>query len=135
MVRQAAQAESRSSLATRLPKTDLLEKNTDAAAAHCRKHGSFAVNLAAPETRRPKRGMLSVDRVSVRRSEATLARSFSLENAEPADAYSGVQSSAGRDGRGSIAAPSPRAPQPRSHCATAMFCSTSTPKRGTFLIR
>src|SRR3984893_7238446 len=56
------------------------------------------------------------------------------------DAHSGVQSSAGREGRGSVAAPSPRAPQPCSYCATATFCSTSTKgdisnklRMGTFL--
>ena len=88
--------------------------------------------------------MLWVDRVGDRRSQAILARNFSLENGRPAekgkktgklkslanharlahssagdkekgkehnrDAHSGVQSSDERAGRGSIAAPSPRAP-------------------------
>jgi hypothetical protein len=103
---------------------------------------------------RSKRGMLGVDRVGDRRSQAILARNFSLENGKSAeqgktgkfekprpscsacsqfnrDAYSEVQSSAGREGRGSVAAPSPRAPQPCSYCATAMFCSTPTSKGDT----
>src|SRR4029077_5952378 len=48
----AKQAESRSFLATRLPKTDLLET----AAAHCRKHGSFAVNSCCTRNTKAKAG-------------------------------------------------------------------------------
>jgi hypothetical protein len=48
------------------------------------------------------------------------------------DAHRGVQSSDERAGRGSVAAPSPRAPQPCSHSAAAVFFSN--PKKGTFLM-
>jgi len=136
---QAAQAESRSSLATRLPKTDLVEKSRDAAAAHCRKHGSFVNSRRHEKHEGQSGGMLSVDRVGVRRSEATLVRSFSLENGGPADAYSEFKSSAGRDGRGSVGCtpqlpPLPPAPPNPAHTVPLRGSARHQRQKGTFLI-
>src|SRR6202171_946698 len=55
---QPAKAESRSSLATRLPQheTERVEKSRDAAAAHWRAHGTFAVNSRRTRNTRAKTG-------------------------------------------------------------------------------
>src|SRR5215813_9845476 len=131
MLLQTAQAESRSSLATRLSQTDLVEKSRDAA-ANGRKRGRFVVNSRCCERHEGQNGgMPWVNRVGNRRSEAILARSFSLEKQGPADPHSGAQSSAERAGRGSGCRPFPPRPQPCSYRATAMFCSTAMTKGDT----
>src|SRR6266478_9243851 len=58
ILRQATQAESRSSLATRLPRheIELVEKGRGAPAAHCRTHGSFVVNSRRREKHEAKAG-------------------------------------------------------------------------------
>src|SRR5262249_36951309 len=131
---QAAQkAESRSSLATRLPKTDLVEKSRDAGAAPGRKHGSFAVNSRRRERHEGQNGgMLWVDRVGDRRSQAILARSFSLETQNQQIRTVELNQALGGLEGAQVAAPSPHTPQPCSYRANAMFCSTATTKRGHF---
>jgi hypothetical protein len=58
----------------------------------------------------PNWGMLWIDPVGACRSEAILVRNISLKRGRIADAHSGVLFSAGAGRRGSVAAPSPRAP-------------------------
>src|ERR1700730_9486814 len=99
MVRQAAQAESRSSLETRLPRheTELVEESRDPA-AHGRRYGSCAVNFSPRE-----------------KHTARTCR-FGKERAKEhnRDAHSGVQSSDERAGRGAKRAPLPPPPPPGS---------------------
>ena len=158
MVGQAAQARSRSSLATRLQRdeAELASEGTDTG-AHGRKHGSFAMNFRAIKTR-VKAGRLWVQPVGDRRSQAILTPHFLPKTGETgkrgktslnetdslvgeemkkkimAMRTVGVQLSDVRAGRAlNRRALPPAPPNPGSSCAPAMFYSTSTPK-GTFLM-
>jgi hypothetical protein len=67
--------------------------------------------------------------------ESLNAISRALKRARIADTHTGVLYSAGAGRRGSVTAPSPRAPQPCSSLAYCDFCcSTLTAKRGHFYL-